>query len=431
MSTPTAPSGATTQSNPTPPQLASNKASNRKLKNSIAYTSKLRSSGPMRNDTDTERIRLRLVSGGSAADLAEEGYRLCHMNAKRDVHAPLPTDNDTARIQARLDDGGTAKEIAEEAYRVCRVNAHLRKTASSVQADMREMRKKMAVKEDALSEMRSDYPEMHEVLQRIWGFLKNQNVKVPHDLRKAYEALMMPDGHDWQRYRSGKRDVRLTKEQADARKNKDKAEAQKKKEQTKGQGKDKAKGQVKGKGKAKEDEKKSEPEKTSFRLHMHNGKTYDLAKPLADQDSEAEDSDDPDVSVSKPDPPVFKKRKGDESDADVSDPSVSKPGRSGSKKRKAGHMEGPTAKRLKFIEIESDDDLAQVSLDLEGAKRKAEGKDVDLGAEKAERNKRLFALVKPREARRKSTNVESNDEPEGLSSEVSDLSDLEDGEIQE
>jgi hypothetical protein len=225
--------------------------------------------------------------------------------------------------------------------------------------------------------------------------------------------------------------VRLTKEQADARKNKDKAEAQKKKEQTKGQGKDKAKGQVKGKGKAKEDEKKSEPEKTPFRLHMHNGKTYDLAKPLADQDSEAEDSDDPDVSVSKFDPPVFKKRKGDESDADVSDPSVSKPGRSGSKKRKAGHMEGPTAKRLKFIEIESDDDLAQVSLDLEGAKRKAEGKDVDLGAEKAERNKRLFALVKPREARRKSTNVESNDEPEGLSSEVSDLSDLEDGEIQE
>jgi hypothetical protein len=440
MSTPTAPSGATTQSNPTPPQLASNKASNRKLKNSIAYTSKLRSSGPMRNDTDTERIRLRLVSGGSAADLAEEGYRLCHMNAKlrgelaeakRDVHAPLPTDNDTARIQARLDDGGTAKEIAEEAYRVCRVNAHLRKTASSVQADMREMRKKMAVKEDALSEMRSDYPEMHEVLQRIWGFLKNQNVKVPHDLRKAYEALMMPDGHDWQRYRSGKRDVRLTKEQADARKNKDKAEAQKKKEQTKGQGKDKAKGQAKGKGKAKEDEKKSEPEKTPFRLHMHNGKTYDLAKPLADQDSEAEDSDDPDVSVSKPDPPVFKKRKGDESDADVSDPSVSKPGRSGSKKRKAGHMEGPTAKRLKFIVIESEDDLAQVSLDLEGAKTKAEGKDVHLGAEKVERNKRLLALVKPREARRKSTDVEPNDEPEGLSSEVSDLSDLEDGEIQE
>jgi hypothetical protein len=394
----------------------------------------------MRNDTDTERIRLRLVSGGSAADLAEEGYRLCHMNAKlrgelaeakRDVHAPLPTDNDTARIQARLDDGGTAKEIAEEAYRVCRVNAHLRKTASSVQADMREMRKKMAVKEDALSEMRSDYPEMHEVLQRIWGFLKNQNVKVPHDLRKAYEALMMPDGHDWQRYRSGKRDVRLTKEQADARKNKDKAEAQKKKEQTKGQGKDKAKGQAKGKGKAKEDEKKSEPEKTPFRLHMHNGKTYDLAKPLADQDSEAEDSDDPDVSVSKPDPPVFKKRKGDESDADVSDPSVSKPGRSGSKKRKAGHMEGPTAKRLKFIVIESEDDLAQVSLDLEGAKTKAEGKDVHLGAEKVERNKRLLALVKPREARRKSTDVEPNDEPEGLSSEVSDLSDLEDGEIQE
>jgi hypothetical protein len=440
MSTPTSPSGATTQSNPTPPQLASNKASNRKLKNSIAYTSKLRSSGPMRNDTDTERIRLRLVSGGSAADLAEEGYRLCHMNAKlrgelaeakRDVHAPLPTDNDTARIQARLDDGGTAKEIAEEAYRVCRVNAHLRKTASSVQADMREMRKKMAVKEDALSEMRSDYPEMHEVLQRIWGFLKNQNVKVPHDLRKAYEARMMPGGHDWQRYRSGKRDVRLTKEQADARKNKDKAEAQKKKEQTKGQGKDKAKGQAKGKGKAKEDEKKSEPEKTPFRLHMHNGKTYDLAKPLADQDSEAEDSDDPDVSVSKPDPPVFKKRKGDESDADVSDPSVSKPGRSGSKKRKAGHMEGPTAKRLKFIVIESEDDLAQVSLDLEGAKTKAEGKDVHLGAEKVERNKRLLALVKPREARRKSTDVEPNDEPEGLSSEVSDLSDLEDGEIQE
>jgi hypothetical protein len=127
----------------------------------------------MRNDTDTERICPRLVSGGSAVDLAEGGYRLCRMNAKlrdelaeakREVCAPLLTDNDTVRIQNRVENGNTAKEIANEAYRVCRINAHLRKTAISTHADMREMREKMAVKEDALSEIRFEYPETRELL---------------------------------------------------------------------------------------------------------------------------------------------------------------------------------------------------------------------------------------------------------------------------
>jgi hypothetical protein len=134
MSTPTVPSGATTHNpltsnNSNQPNSLSHKANNRKLKNSIAYTSKLRSSDPMRNDTDTERICPRLVSGGSAVDLAEGGYRLCRMNAKlrdelaeakREVCAPLLTDNDTVRIQNSAENGSTAKEIANEAYRVCR-----------------------------------------------------------------------------------------------------------------------------------------------------------------------------------------------------------------------------------------------------------------------------------------------------------------------
>jgi hypothetical protein len=324
MSTPTAPVGATAQNHSTLPHPTGSKANDRVLKNTISYTSKLRSSDLMRNDTDTERIRLRLASGGSAADLAEEGYRVCRKNAslrrsldeaKRELHAPLPTDNDSARIQNRLDNGGTANDIAEEAYRVCRVNAHLRKSANSVQADVRGMKQRMAVKDDALSEMRSEYPEMRKVLQRTWKLLESENVKVPNDLRRAYDTLTTLDGHDWQAHKGRRRGVRLTKEgQAEAKKEKDNAEPQKKKEQDKGKGKGKAKKDGEGNGQTKEQEKAKEVEENT---------EPDLSTLFGDSD----------VPVAEPVPPV-------------------------SKKRKAGQMEGPVAKKAKMAanDIEDRDD---------------------------------------------------------------------------
>jgi hypothetical protein len=325
MSTPTAPADVNAQNDSSRPQKTSSKANERILKNTISYTSKLRSSDAMSNNTDTERIRLRLASGGTAADLAEEGYRVCRMNAslrreldeaKRELHAPLPTDNDTARIQNRLDNGDTAKEIAEEAYRVCRINAHLRKSANSMKADMREMKKKMAVKDDALSELRSEYPEVRKVLQRTWRLLENENVNVPTDLRKACDALTMLDGYDWQTRKGSRRHVRLTKEhQAKSKKGKGNLEPQKKKGQDKGKGKGEAKKDGEGRNKtqeqdkAKEVEKKAEPDLPSLFCDSH-------------------------ASIAEPDPPVSKKRKG-------------------------GDMEGRVAKRAKIIinAIEDDEEL--------------------------------------------------------------------------
>jgi hypothetical protein len=211
MSTPTIPSVLDIQNNttapdhPSQPHPASTKANNRVLKNTISYTCKLRSLGSMRNDTDTECIRLRFTSDGTAADLAEESYHVCRMKAslrreldeaKREVHAPLSTDDDIAHIQARLDDGGMVQEIAEEAYRVCRANTHLRKSANSMQADMHEMRKKMAVKNDASGEVRSEISEMRRLLERAWGLLDIHKVKVPDELRRAYDTMRMWNGYD-------------------------------------------------------------------------------------------------------------------------------------------------------------------------------------------------------------------------------------------
>jgi hypothetical protein len=324
MPTPNAPVGANAQNHSTVPHPTSSKANDRILKNTISHTSKLRSSDPMRNDTDTERICLRLACGDSAADLAEEGYRVCRMNAhlrrsldeaKRELHAPLPTDNDSARIQERLDNGGTANDIAEEAYCVCRINAHLRKSANSVQADVRGMKQKMAVKDDALSEMRSEYPEMRRVLLRTWKLLESENVKVPDDLRRAYDTLTTLNGHDWQAHKGRRRGVRLRKEgQAKAKKDKDNAEPQKKKKKEQDKGKGRAKKDEEGNGQTQEKDKAKEIKKRS--------KT-DLASLSGDSDT----------SIAEPDPPV-------------------------SKKRKAGQMEGPMAKKAKMSinEIEHEDD---------------------------------------------------------------------------
>jgi hypothetical protein len=246
---------------------------------------KLRSAEPLGNDPDTTRIQARLASGGTAASLAEDAYRLCRINAslRRELAAakavPFTTDNEAARIKARLDDSPTPKEMAEEAYRMCRVNAHAKKDKDRVQAQLREVKKQMAVKDDALTEMREEYPEMRRILVRAFGLLKARNVDVPEDLSEAYRAVMDVERHV--KKNAGRRNA------------------------------PKARKVVVVKGVRKEEDKK-----TPFLLHMQNGKVYDLEKPLAEQDSEEEEEEEEEES--EPEPPVVsRKRKGGEMEMSV------------------------------------------------------------------------------------------------------------------
>lgn len=285
------PANQPTTSKPAPQHAPTNSKATKKT---TQYTSKLRSAAPLPSDPETARIKACLESGGTAADLAEEGYRVCRLNAslrheleeaKRALYSPQLNDNDVARINNRIGDAASVKEVAEEAYRVCRVNAHLRKSNKELQRALRQAKKKLAVKDDALSEMRAEYPEMRHLLQHAMDLMKDR-ANIPANFKKAYSAIMSEDKYDWQP-RLGTRKYPRTS----AEKN------------VKGKGKEK----VKEKVKEKKDEKKKEPEKTKILLHMDHGKTYDLSKPIADQESEGVEDE---VREAEPEPAPSKKRKG-------------------------------------------------------------------------------------------------------------------------
>ncbi|KAH7401808.1 hypothetical protein DE146DRAFT_780020 [Phaeosphaeria sp. MPI-PUGE-AT-0046c] len=274
------PANSTSASNPAPQSMPTNQNS-KTMTMSSKYPSKFHSTTAVPSDPETARIVACLESGGIAADLAEERYRICRLNAslrreleeaKRALCSPQLTDIDVARINNRIDDGASVKEVAEEAYRVCRINAHLRTANKEVQETLWEAKKKLAVKDDALSEMRAESPELRHLLQRAMSMMKEM-VNIPADFRTAYSAIMLQDMHDWQPRLGTKKYYRTS-------------------------------AQKKGKGKAKE--KKAKPEKTKNLRRMDHGKTYDLSKSIANQDQGVEGE----VSKAKPEPAPSKKRKG-------------------------------------------------------------------------------------------------------------------------
>ena len=57
------------------------KALERAVNVSLPHTRKLRSSATMDNDPDTQRILARLVNYGTHEEIAEEGFRVCRVNA--------------------------------------------------------------------------------------------------------------------------------------------------------------------------------------------------------------------------------------------------------------------------------------------------------------------------------------------------------------
>jgi hypothetical protein len=137
---------------------------------------------------------------------------------------------------------GTPKEIAEEGYRICRINAELREeverlkknavpthssaasastssattttttttpgistdgtttTATATnKATMRALKNRVAVMEDALAEMRSEAPKLREVTAWMWDIIgEYRGVYVPRQLRDLYHETMIVDAEDWQ-----------------------------------------------------------------------------------------------------------------------------------------------------------------------------------------------------------------------------------------
>jgi hypothetical protein len=298
------------------------------MNNPFSYTSNHRSASPMGDDENSARIRARLAAGGTAAQIAEEGYRVCRLNtalrrglddALKEIRSPISKNDDSAFIKNRLDGGATAKEIAEEAYRICRINANLRKSANSSQGELRFKTKSHAVKADALHEMRAEYPELRKVLQRTWGLLESRKIKIPEDLSQAYSALMTMDKHDWQPRKGMKTDARLT-----------------------GNAKEGFQRLKKGKGKG------TEKEKISFLLHTQDGRTSSMGKPMEDQDSD----DDKEMDEDNDD--------DDNNDVQPMDTTVSYPAATNvvaGLKRKGRPEMGPQQKKIKLDSDESTSDF--------------------------------------------------------------------------
>jgi hypothetical protein len=188
----------------------------------------------------------------------------------------MAPDNDTERIKSRLKSGASASEIASEAYRVCRMNAYIRRDLAQVRQEVRDDKKKKAAREDALAEMSRELPATRKMLERAWGLLQSRKVKIPDDMKTAYEALMAKDPHDWQANKGPK-----------AQKGAAKVKKQPDKPMTKAE---KA-----AQAKAKQD--KSEKKQTTFLLHEPDGETYDARKPIttADEPKDAADGGEPTV----------------------------------------------------------------------------------------------------------------------------------------
>jgi hypothetical protein len=200
-------------------------------------------------------------------------------NAKKDTTPkgmqPMASDNDTERIKNRLESGATASEMASEAYRVCRMNAYIRRDLAQIRQEVRDDKKKKVVQEDALTELRRELPATHKMLERACGLLQSRKVKIPDDMKAAYEALTAKDPHDWQANKGHKAQKGAAKEKKQPDKPITKAE--------------KKSARVKAK------QKKGEKKPTTFLLHEPDGETYDARKPIttADEPEDAADDDEP------------------------------------------------------------------------------------------------------------------------------------------
>ncbi|KAI4637932.1 hypothetical protein J4E83_000750 [Alternaria metachromatica] len=175
------------------------------IKKSLPYTRKLRSSVPMEYDPDTQRIRARLDNYATPQEIAEEAYRVCRKNAelrkelesvKKSIvvptHLPVPSAT-TPTTSSSSSNTTIADAITTTAGTV---SAPPDPTATA-KATIKALKNRVAVMEDALSEMRREAPKMRETMAWMWEIIGDARVHVPRDLRDMYHGSMTVDAIDW------------------------------------------------------------------------------------------------------------------------------------------------------------------------------------------------------------------------------------------
>ncbi|CAN9242665.1 unnamed protein product [Alternaria alternata] len=212
----------------------------------------------MDNDPDTQRILARLVNYGTTQEIAEEGFRVCRVNA--DLRAKLDKVKKVAAT--------TAAVIATDAITAAALTTAAIAHSSAVSASMaastsptagtipilkrntavptstiptippqgqpraiKALKNKIAVMEDALAEMRNEAPKMRECMAWMWDIIGKECMNhIPKQLKDMYHETMVVDLVDWQpngrvKGGKGKDDLKNTKGKEEVKVKKERASA--------------------------------------------------------------------------------------------------------------------------------------------------------------------------------------------------------------
>ncbi|CAN9254777.1 unnamed protein product [Alternaria alternata] len=226
------------------------KALERAINVSLPYTRELHSSATMYNHPDTQQILTRLVNDGTPQEIAEEGLRICRVNA--DLRAELDlTRRHAAAATAALARSGPA--LAQRGAVSASMAASTSSTAGTIPIlksntavptstipatppqgqprAIKALKNKIAVMEDALAEMRNEAPKMRECMAWMWDIIGKERINhVPKQLKDMYHETMVVDLVDWQpngrvKGGKGKDDLKNTKGKEEVKVKKERASA--------------------------------------------------------------------------------------------------------------------------------------------------------------------------------------------------------------
>ncbi|CAN9471992.1 unnamed protein product [Alternaria alternata] len=214
------------------------KALERAINVSLPYTRKLRSSATMDNNPDTQRIRARLVNCGTPQEIAEEGFRVCRVNAN--LRAELDKVKKAATlVHSSAVSASMAASTSPTAGIIRILKRHTAVPTSTILAvppqgqprAIKALKNKIAVMEDALAEMGNEAPKMRECMAWMWDIIGKECMNhIPKQLKDMYHETMVVDLVDWQpngrvKGGKGKDDLKNTKGKEEVKVKKERASA--------------------------------------------------------------------------------------------------------------------------------------------------------------------------------------------------------------